>query len=420
MEITPRELRDIEIHSEIRGYSRDEVNDLLERAAAAIEASNQRVTQLQDRLTSAQSESVGNRETEDILHRTLLLAQRAADEAVAEATAKARQMVDEAEMSSRRLVAESEAEARRRGETERRRLEQEIVELAGRRDTLLADVEALTRFEAEYRERMVRSLETDLTSLRARATTAPGSKPEPSEVEIPAAITPVSSGAASSGTGSSGTGSSGAGPSGPGSSMIETPDVPSNPPANPSGNAAPNAPSGPAPGATSPATSTNASNASKVGVETAEPDADAPADHAGESSNGAGEMANSQRSNEPFGATSEVDVRTLWEQSHEKPRDASNAAPASESSAPKPGAPKANAQRGERGEGGRPIDLSAGEGVDADVLDDDAFFATLRDAVHDEKPLGPREEGDDPTGENTFFDQDADRGTFRDVFRRRR
>lgn len=418
MEITPRELRDIEIHSEIRGYSRDEVNDLLERAAAAIEASNQRVTQLQDRLTSAQSESVGNRETEDILHRTLLLAQRAADEAVAEATAKARQMVDEAEMSSRRLVAESEAEARRRGETERRRLEQEIVELAGRRDTLLADVEALTRFEAEYRERMVRSLETDLSSLRARATTAPGSKPETSEVEIPAAITPASSGAASSGTGSPGAGSSG-----PGSSMIETPDVPSNPPANPSGNAAPNAPTPSAPGATNPATSTNASNASNtsntsnVGVETAEPDADAPADHAGESSNGAGEMANSQRSNEPFGATSEVDVRTLWEQSHEKPRDASNAAPASESSAPKPGGTKPGAQRGE---GGRPIDLSAGEGVDADVLDDDAFFATLRDAVHDEKPLGPREEGDDPTGENTFFDQDADRGTFRDVFRRRR
>ncbi len=198
--------------------------------------------------------------------------------------------------------------------------------------------------------------------------------------------------------------------------MTETPDAPSDPPANPAGNSAPNAPTGPAPGATNPANATNPTNASNAAVETAEPDADAPADHGGESSNGAGEMANSQPSNEPFGATSEVDVRTLWEQSHEKPRDASNAAPASEAGAPQPGGTKPGAQRGE----GRPIDLSAGEGVDADVLDDDAFFATLRDAVHDEKPLGPREEGDDPTGENTFFDQDADRGTFRDVFRRRR
>ena len=186
MEITPRELRDIEIHSEIRGYSRDEVNDLLERAAISIEASNQRVTQMQDRLTSAQGEAVRTRETEDILHRTLLLAQRAADEAVAEATAKSRQMLDEAETSSRRLIAESEDEARRKGEAERRRLEHEVVELAGRRDALLADVEALTRFEAEYRERMVRALETDLTSLRTRTTTAPGQRPETSDIEIPA------------------------------------------------------------------------------------------------------------------------------------------------------------------------------------------------------------------------------------------
>jgi hypothetical protein len=53
------------------------------------------------------------------------------------------------------------------------------------------------------------------------------------------------------------------------------------------------------------------------------------------------------------------------------------------------------------------------------VLDDDAFFATLRDAVHDDAPLGPRED-DEPTGDHRFFDQDADRGGFRDVFRRRR
>src|SRR4051794_6101729 len=192
MENTPRELRDIEIHSEMRGYSRDEVNDLLERAAASIEASNQRVTQMQERLTSAQSEAVRTRETEDILHRTLLLAQRAADEAVAEATAKSRQMLDEAEMSSRRLVAESEADARRKGETERRRLEQEIVELAGRRDALLADVEALTRFEAEYRERMTRALESDLSAFRDRPTTAPGATPETSDVEIPTSLSEVS------------------------------------------------------------------------------------------------------------------------------------------------------------------------------------------------------------------------------------
>jgi cell division initiation protein len=349
MEITPRELRDTEIHSEMRGYSRDEVNDLLERAAASIEASNQRVTQLQDRLTSAQSEASRTRETEDILHRTLLLAQRAADEAVAEATAKSRQMVEEAEMSSRRLIAESESEARRKGDAERQRLEHEIVELAGRRDTLLADVEALTRFEAEYRERMVRALESDLSALKTRPTTAPAGKPEASEVELPASLT------------------------------------------TPAESAAPSVPEPTADDVEAP-------------VDTDAPNARLLADDI------------------PGAQTSQVDVRTLFEQqSHDSSRDVGReepgpAIPARETIEPSAPAPAPAA----RPSGFQPIDLSGPEGVDADILDDDAFFATLRDAVHDDAPLGPREEGDDVTGENVFFDQDADRASFRDVFRRRR
>src|SRR6185369_15679414 len=185
MEITPRELRDVEIREAFRGYSRDEVNELLERAAATLEAANERVQQMSERLNTAQSETGHTRETEDILHRTLLLAQRAADEAVNEAAAKARQMVDDAEIQSRRLIADAESDARRRGESERRRLEEEILDLATRRDTLLADVEALTRFEADYRDRSVRALEADLAALRSRPPASPGVRPEPSDVEIP-------------------------------------------------------------------------------------------------------------------------------------------------------------------------------------------------------------------------------------------
>jgi cell division initiation protein len=370
MEITPRELRDIEIHSEIRGYSRDEVNDLLERAAAAIDASNQRVTQLQERLTSAQSESVRTRETEDILHRTLLLAQRAADEAVAEATAKSRQMVDEAEMSSRRLVADSEAEARRRGETERRRLEKEIVELAGRRDALLADVEALTRFESEHRERMVRALETDLSALRSRPTTAPGSKPETSEVELPASESRASA---------SRTNESRAPEAGPAAAQATAP-------AKPEPESGPNA---------------NAGGDDKLETRNISPESPV--------------ARQSSRPEQAGAATSEVDVRTLFEQSHQQPRE-----PAREQAAKEPkDASDVGSSATARAAGAPPIDLAASEGADANLLDDDAFFATLREAVHDEKPLGPRDE-DDANGENQFFDQDADRGTFRDVFRRRR
>jgi len=353
MEITPRELRDIEIKEGIRGYHRDEVNDLLERAAATIEERESRINQLTDRLSSAQSEAGRTRETEDVLHRTLLLAQRAADEAVAEATAKARQMLDDADIQSRRLVADSEAEARRKGESERRRLEEEVLELASRRDALLADVEALTRFEAEYRERMVRALEADLSALRSRPTTAPGSRPEPSEVELP--------------------------------SLTDADDKEAEP-----ARAAPAAkPAAPTPGA---GTAPQADPA---------PSAPAPAPA-------------SAKDTSVNAATHEVDVRTLFEQA--KPAIVTD----DETMATRAAAAAVRPQEPARSNNApQPIDLLSNDGADADVLDDDAFFATLRDAVHDEAPLGPRE---DDAGDRRFFDQDqdADRGSFRDVFRRRR
>jgi len=51
--------------------------------------------------------------------------------------------------------------------------------------------------------------------------------------------------------------------------------------------------------------------------------------------------------------------------------------------------------------------------VDSDSLDDDAFFASLREAVHDDAPLGPRDDD-----QATFFDAEAEQERRR--FRRRR
>ena len=90
MDVTPRELRDIDIRERFGGYNRDDVDDLLERAAARIEGLEAQVRDLSTRAEAGDAESGKTRETEEILHRTLLLAQRAADEAVAEAQTKAR------------------------------------------------------------------------------------------------------------------------------------------------------------------------------------------------------------------------------------------------------------------------------------------------------------------------------------------
>ena len=98
---------------------------------------------------------------------------------------------------------------------------------------------------------------------------------------------------------------------------------------------------------------------------------------------------------------------------HLLPDPAPTTVPAAASPPPEPPAAEQPAAPRESS----PIDLLGEDALEADVLDDDAFFATLREAVHDDTPLGPREEGDDNLD---FFDDDGDRAGFRDVFRRRR
>ena len=341
MEITPRELRDIEIHSEIRGYSRDEVNDLLERAAASIEASNERVTQLQDRLTSAQSEAVRTRETEDILHRTLLLAQRAADEAVAEATAKSRQMLDEAEMRSRRLV----ADVRGRGAPH------------GRGRTPPARTrDRRARRTARHAARRRRGVD----ALRGRVPRAHGARARDRPLR---AADPRHDGARGQARDERRRASAEAIAPAPGGRDARTPPR----------------------------------RRTTIVAEAA-----VARGHASRRSPTPNRRARSRAGR------------------HRRARRAKSTCARCSSSAGARAPSEPVVEPPVRPRGFQPIDLAAPDGVDADILDDDAFFATLRDAVHDEKPLGPRDEGDDITGENRFFDQDADRGSFRDVFRRRR
>jgi DivIVA domain-containing protein len=359
MEITPRELRDVEIREAFRGYSRDEVNELLERAAATLDAANERLQQVSERLNTAQSETGHTRETEDILHRTLLLAQRAADEAVNEATAKARQMVDDAEIQARRTIADAEADARRRGESERRRLEEEVLDFATRRDTLLADVEALTRFEADFRDRMVRALEADLSALRSRPMASPGARPEPSDVELPAKSEGFTRREHDEA---------------PQPSSFSPPQPASPWTAPPSPHASPPYPSQPA--------------------QEPEPSYSDPTPS---------DPSTSDAGRESGESTQAVDVQSLFA--------GSGGAPAQARAFEQHTATAIAAQS-------RPAD-EVGDAGEAEVLDDDAFFATLREAVHDETPLGPRDE-EGGASEHSFFDSEDDRVGFRDVFRRRR
>jgi DivIVA domain-containing protein len=335
MDVTPRELRDIEIREGFRGYNRDDVDELLERAAATVEALNERLRRLTEQVSSAEGVQGASRETEDMLHRTLLLAQRAADEAVAEAQFKARQILDDAEAKSRAQIAEAESTARRQVDTERRRLESEVLELGSRREALLADVDGLERFESEYRSRLRRALEADLETLAGQGPVAPSGRPPIHDVDLPASK------------------DSGAKPAAPPlSAPLSTPQPPQ----------------------------TGSAPQSASVVDSGPP-------------------------------TAEIRGVSAWDLSN-RPAE-STSSPSSPSSSPSTPGPDAS---------GSPVatdstraPLFPPEQSDGEPLDDEAFFASLREAVSDQAPLGPR---DDATATSSYENEDEDERS--GLFRRRR
>jgi cell division septum initiation protein DivIVA len=171
MDVTAKELRDSDIREALRGYERDEVHALLERAAATIEDLEERLRALQERRPTAHvpqngadAQPLPPPEGTDIGD-TLIRAQRAADEAVAEAQARAQQLMSDSESKAETLVSDAQSTARRVGESERHRIVAEIADLAATRDALSADADALERFGADYHERVRHAIEEDLARL---------------------------------------------------------------------------------------------------------------------------------------------------------------------------------------------------------------------------------------------------------------
>ncbi len=340
MEVTPRELRDTDIREAFRGYHRDDVDELLERAAVAMDAQAERVQQLSERVKESEGDATRGRETEDILQRTLLLAQRAADDAVAEAQVQANQILDEAQGKARTVLAEAENTARRMVEGERRRLEAEVLDLGARREALLADVESLERFDSDYRTRLREAIEADLDTLAARPDVGMAPRPTVHEVDLPVP-----------------------------SEGIATRDLPTHEPSEPVSH-------------------------------TVELDAVPPFPQPEP-------QRPPERQPEP-----ESQLEPQSQLGSDPGVSAAPAAPAW-SHDPTTG-PRATSGGAEGGSGL----FGPDESVEAEVLDDEAFFASLREAVRDDAPLGPR---DDALPDRDLYDQDtADSGRFGNVFKRRR
>jgi DivIVA domain-containing protein len=204
MDISPQRVRTAEFRTVKRGLDPDEVREFLTEVASELERAQNQSTAMEARaraavarlqeisenganapvaasepatvaVTATPAASVDEAET---ISRTLLLAQRTADTAVAEARAEAEQIereasseaaktIDSTREMSARLLDEAREEARRAGEVEHLNVKTEVDSLRARRDFLESDVDHLERHLTDERSRL-REAATTLLDLTER------------------------------------------------------------------------------------------------------------------------------------------------------------------------------------------------------------------------------------------------------------
>jgi DivIVA domain-containing protein len=161
MELTPQQFIDAEFSEVRRGFDRDEVDAFLVKAAKGVEAMSRKITDLEARLATRPAEVP----TDDMIARTLKLAQKAADDVLAdarreadalritaereaseartEAAREASRTLDDAHNRAAEAVSTAEAEAEAASDEARTRLRSEVVALEETRNRLRAELALL-------------------------------------------------------------------------------------------------------------------------------------------------------------------------------------------------------------------------------------------------------------------------------------
>lgn len=163
MEVAPRLLREVEFPEKLRGYHPDHVDEFLEQVAVGIEQLQERLRQATERANKAEARLAEQSNDDDVLRRTLVLAQRTADTAIAEAQESASKIVSEAEQKARGVLSEAEEQARAKVAEADRTLREEVNRLTAARSEMAADL-SLLRQQLENERR--RAYEVHSEALR--------------------------------------------------------------------------------------------------------------------------------------------------------------------------------------------------------------------------------------------------------------
>lgn len=188
MDLTARDVEQKQFHDQWRGYNQAEVDDFLDRVAESLDRMQRENAALKERIGGLEQATATSKEREEMLTKTLVTAQKAAEDAIAKAKARAEQMVTQAEERARRAneeadqrISAADAEVRRKhmeAEAEQRRRGEEIERRhQARRRELDASVQRLVAQEAELKQRLRGFLEQQLRTLDKLTERAPQPAP---------------------------------------------------------------------------------------------------------------------------------------------------------------------------------------------------------------------------------------------------
>jgi DivIVA domain-containing protein len=180
MPLTPEDIRNRRFKGAFRGYDEAEVDNFCDEVEVELTRLLAEQETLRQRVQAAQSAPPPqpvHSEAEEMLRRTLLLAQRTADETVASAQADAERMTSEAREQAESMLRQAQEQAAAA-----------TADLERRRQALEQHIEGLRAFEREYRTRLKAYLESQLRDLDGRdraADDGPGAPPVPPVPQMP-------------------------------------------------------------------------------------------------------------------------------------------------------------------------------------------------------------------------------------------
>jgi cell division initiation protein len=165
MDLTARDIHEKQFHDAWRGYNQEEVDDFLDKVAEVVDLLQRENVAVLGRVRELEQALTTSRETEEMLKKTLVSAQQAAEEAIAKAQKKADAMVAEAEERSRRMTEESKQRlAALDAEIKRRSLDADREHTVRKRE-LDTSIERLGAFETDLKRRLKTFLEQQTRSL---------------------------------------------------------------------------------------------------------------------------------------------------------------------------------------------------------------------------------------------------------------